>query len=328
MTIEQVLMKMMKVQGGLTRGRGISKSTLVYFISALPPCIPLMEAIEEISGVSCATTDQHTVYKQHKELKETRRRRDASDLSKFIDWLHVHNPFEIKNNSNLMSVFTGLSADDSINCDKAYKIGLRLQMEMVGENFADLTLKRSAKVRTLSSMTSTVKLKGEAVVVDQQLMLNRILAVLQSTSDLEQYIQFEFVNYAPSLFDNFSMRKNSKSSLCQALEIDKYVHRVHNTASVIVIDGGHLLHTVIWPSLLNYQQILDIYVQYLKRHYSHMRVIVVFDGYGLNQTTKYVEHQRRTAIKTSVDIELRLNAQPTTSQQEFLNNTKKQNCPY
>ena len=323
MTIEQVLMRMMKVQGGLTRGRGISKSTLVYFISALPHCIPLMEAIEELTGVSCATTDQHTVYKQHKELRETRQRKDATDLSKFIDWLDVHNPFELKNNSKLMSVFTGLSADDSINCDKAYGIGLRLQMDMVGENFADLALKRSAKVRTLSAMTSTVKLKGEAVVVDQQLMLNRILAVIQSSSDLEQYIQFEFVNYAPSLFDNFSMRKNSKSSLCQALEIDKYVQQhVYNTASVIVIDGGHLLHTVIWPPLLNYQQILDTYVQYVKKHYSHMRVIVVFDGYGLNQTTKYIEHQRRSATKTSVDIELRLNAQPTTSQHEFLNNTK------
>ena len=104
MTIEQSLMKMMKVQGGLTRGRGISDSSLVYFISALPPCMPLMESIEKLTGVSCDSTDQ---YKQHKELRETRQLRDAADLTKFIEWLNMHNPFDAKNNSKLTSVFTG-----------------------------------------------------------------------------------------------------------------------------------------------------------------------------------------------------------------------------
>ena len=54
MTIE-VLMKMMKVQGGLTRGRGITDTALVYFICALPPCIPIMEDPENLSGTSSAS---------------------------------------------------------------------------------------------------------------------------------------------------------------------------------------------------------------------------------------------------------------------------------
>ena len=52
--IEQALMKIMKVQGGLTRGRGITNSTLldmVYFICALPPCIPIMGALKKLSGM-------------------------------------------------------------------------------------------------------------------------------------------------------------------------------------------------------------------------------------------------------------------------------------
>ena len=68
MTIEQVLMKMMKIQGGLTRGRGITQSTLVYFISALPPCIPIMEALEKLSGVYAASSEQHEKHKDHIEL--------------------------------------------------------------------------------------------------------------------------------------------------------------------------------------------------------------------------------------------------------------------
>ena len=52
MIIEQVvLMKNMKGQHGITRGRGITDSTLTYFTCALPACIPIMEAVEELPGV-------------------------------------------------------------------------------------------------------------------------------------------------------------------------------------------------------------------------------------------------------------------------------------
>lgn len=68
MTTEQVLMKMMKVQGGLTRGHGIMQSTLVYFINALPSYIPIVEALEKLSGLSSASAEQHEKNKDHKEL--------------------------------------------------------------------------------------------------------------------------------------------------------------------------------------------------------------------------------------------------------------------
>ena len=73
---------------------------------------------------------------------------------------------------------------------------------MGGKNFAELTLKRSAKVLPISAMTSTIKVRGETLVIDQQKMLNRVFAVLQSGSELKNFFQYEFVNYAPSLLDN------------------------------------------------------------------------------------------------------------------------------
>ena len=51
------------------------------------------------------------------------------------------------------------------------------------------------------------------MVIDQQQMLNRVLAVLHSWSDLQGFVEYEFVNYSPALFDNFSMRKTAKSAL-------------------------------------------------------------------------------------------------------------------
>ena len=326
MTIEQVLMKMMKVQGGLTRGRGITDSTLVYFICALPPCIPIMEALENLSGTSSASSEQHVAHKDHKELQPARQKRDTADLVKFINWLKTHNPFDPKYQHQLISVFTGISADETINCDRAYEVGSELQKEMVGKNFAELTLKRSAKVLPISAMTSTIKVRGEAVVVDQQQMLNRVLAVLQSGSELEHFVQYEFVNYAPSLFDNFSMRKTVKSALAHSLELNTHIVTEYGVPSATIIDGGHLLHVVVWPTPLTYTAVIELYVTYVIRHYNQGRIIVVFDGYCHKQTTKSIEQQRRAAVKSSVDINLIPHAHTTTSQGEFLSNAQNKNA--
>ena len=191
---------------------------------------------------------------------------------------------------------------------------------MVGKNFAQLTLKRSAKVVPLSAMTSTINVRGEAVVIDQQQMLHRVLAILQSGSELESFVQYEFVNYAPSLFDNFSMRKTAKSALAQSLELDKHIITETVSPSVTIIDGGHLLHVVVWPTPLTYKVLIDLYVKYIISHYKQGRIIVVFDGYGDKQTTKSLEQRRRAVMKSSADINLILDAQTTTSQEEFLSN--------
>lgn len=61
------------------------------------------------------------------------------------------------------------------------------------------------------------------MVVDQQQMLNRVLVDLKSGSELENYVKYEFVNHAPSLFDNFSMRQTVKSALTQSLSTDKHI---------------------------------------------------------------------------------------------------------
>ena len=69
-------------------------------------------------------------------------------------------------------------------------------------------------------MRSTIKVRSEPLVVNEQQMLNRILAVLQTSNDLRQYVQYEFVNFAPSLFDAVSMRKTAKAALNRSLDVD------------------------------------------------------------------------------------------------------------
>ena len=255
-----------------------------------------MEALKNLSGTSPASSEQHVAYKDHTE--PARQNRDTTDLVKFISWLKTHNPFDPKYQTKLISVFSGMSADKTINCNRADEVGSELQKAMVGKKLAELTLKRSAKILPLSAITSTIKVRGEAVVIDQQQMLNRVLAVLQSGSELEHFFQYEFVNYAPSLFNNFATRKTVKSALAQSLDLDKHIITEYASPSATIIDGGQLLHVVVWPTPLTYETVIDLYVNYVVSHYNQGRTIVIFDGYGDKQTTKSQEQRRRAAVKS------------------------------
>ena len=59
LTIEQTLMRTMKVSGGLTQGRGITESTLTQWVATAPACMAINEAINSFAGLSVGTTDQH-----------------------------------------------------------------------------------------------------------------------------------------------------------------------------------------------------------------------------------------------------------------------------
>lgn len=59
---------------------------------------------------------------------------------------------------------------------------------------------------------------------------------------------------------------------------------------LFVIDGGFLLHRVVWPSNVKYGSIFYLYITYVKRHYG-LNCIVVFDGYK-NSNYKNAEWRR------------------------------------
>jgi len=108
----------------------------------------------------------------------------------------------------------------------------------MGQNFADLKLQTKKRVQPLSAMRSTVKVRNESLVLNEQQMLNRILAVLQSSNDLRDFVEYEFVNFAPALFDAVSMRKTAKAALNGILDINS--HLVDSTVldpAPTVIDG-------------------------------------------------------------------------------------------
>ena len=49
------------------------------------------------------------------------------------------------------------------------------------------------------------------------------------------FIQYEFVNYAPSLFDNFSLLGTVKTSLAQSINLDEYVIKEYEPPPAIFL---------------------------------------------------------------------------------------------
>lgn len=56
--IEQDLQRPLKTQGGLTRGRGITESSLANYIHSFPGCLRVCNKVEEFCGLKATTTDQ------------------------------------------------------------------------------------------------------------------------------------------------------------------------------------------------------------------------------------------------------------------------------
>lgn len=90
-----------------------------------------------------------------------------------------------------------------------------------------------------------------------------------------------------------------------------------------VVDGGFLLHRVVWGCQISFAMICANYIHYITRHYGP-NTIVVFDGYPECETetgTKSAERNRRSKQQSSTDVIFDKSMIPTVSQEKFLSNS-------
>lgn len=192
--------------------------------------------------------------------------------------------------------------------------------KLTGLTFNNIKLKRADKVVPLLAMTSTIKVHEEKVPTDPVLLFQRMSITAAFQDEIEKYFEYELAPYPLSLFDNIGMRKTQKSAIYDCFE--KVNIDINNTNVIYIIDGGYLLHRVVWDSEETFNVILDKYVQYVRRHFGS-RVTVVFDGYDdCTRNIKAAEQRRRTlATSSSSDILFDELMIVPTSQQKFLTNT-------
>ena len=91
---------------------------LVWLMSR-PVCLEVNNAIQDLTSVTYATSDQH------KEITQSRQERDMKDSQEIISYLHVHNPFDL-DDTTLRNIATGLTAGEKINADDAQAVGNKI----------------------------------------------------------------------------------------------------------------------------------------------------------------------------------------------------------
>ena len=208
-------------------------------------------------------------------------------------------------------------ADETINCDNAYEAGFAAMKTMPGKIFSDIHLKRKDKVKTLAALTKQASVKDVVIDLNHNQLFHRITCVVRKDEELSEYMKFELSSQPPSLFDNHYMRKGTKSSLVTVFDKLTKPETSVPLQAKFTIDGGYLLHTVIWSRPATFGDICNQYVQYVTQKYGH-NCIVVFDGY--ESSTKDEEHLRRGSKIPSIAVEFGDSTPAVAAKDQFLAN--------
>lgn len=80
MAIEQTVMRSMKSDGGLTRGRGISDSVLAKWIGGASAGAAICSAVEEFSGSQFRSGEQHIDFRQSRRLRDDQDREKTGSV--------------------------------------------------------------------------------------------------------------------------------------------------------------------------------------------------------------------------------------------------------
>lgn len=191
--------------------------------------------------------------------------------------------------------------------------------QIVGNNFSEIKFQRKKRVVPLRAANSSIKIQDEIVPIDPTTLFQRISLAKKSDQHLQQYLQYELAPFPLSLFNESGMRKTKKSSLYEAFSpVTDVINFVH------VIDGGYLLHRIAWRQQETFAQILDKYVDYIKKYYKS-NSFVIFDGYpdeARVHSTKSAERLRRSNTHVSAIVLFNESMIATMPQEKFLLNEK------
>ena len=123
--------------------------------------------------------------------------------------------------------------------------------------------------------------------------------------------------YPPSLFKDGLMRRADKAALRRAImSDDEAVGKDQIDENSYVVDGGALLHRGRWFKDSTFNALAQLYVSYIRRHYSFAHVIFGVYKYASTKSNDELLIKSAQILKCLLSI-------PTT-QDRFLSNDKAQ----
>ena len=310
--IEQVLMRSLKTSGGLTRGRGMTEHQRLLWLLSRPACAEVNQAMLEFTGVYYNTGEQN------QDMTNARQVRDWKDTLTVLQYLQERNPFST--DPSLRSIATGVHARSTVNVDTALAVGDAILKSMDGKTPAEYTFIRKKQAVTLG-MKSSVKIDGEQVQIDPQLLFQRLITVGQSSDELKSAFKYELCSYPSALFDSsLLLREADKPALADAiwnLCKPNVPADIPDNGIQYVLDGGALLQRIPWSRGSTYRDICRQYTEYVTRKYGD--AIIVFDGYE-KTNTKDMTHQRRSKGNAGTTVTFTADMPMTMKKDQFLAN--------
>ncbi|XP_076806326.1 uncharacterized protein LOC143449882 [Clavelina lepadiformis] len=242
LTIEQCLMKSLKSRGGLTRGRGLTETQRLIWVLSAPACAQVNETMQEFTGVKFLTSEQH------KESTPARMSRDMKDIQDLIQYLTVRNPFRKDGPPSLRSIVIGIAARDSVNCDSAWDVGMKILALMPGIKVTEHSFRKKHQAITMGAKES-VKVKDREVSVDPILLIQRLVCAGTTTNQLPEVFQYELCQFSSALFESKSIiTPANKASLADFLWSSSIESAPKPSKPLVdhVLYGGALLHKLRW----------------------------------------------------------------------------------
>ena len=309
LVIEQVLTRSLKNCGGLSRGRGVNENARTIWIHSMHRLAGVHGAMSALTGQIHQTSDQHV------EEREARIERDQRDKTTLQNWLEDHSPYT--GTKELVSIANGMTAsiESVINCDNAEDIGAKIQQSL-DVNYQMSKIKRSEKVKTMTSLLSAVKIDNEDVTIDLMMHFSRLIVMAMREKNIASYFSYELSPYLTSLFKDGIMCDPKKSKLRDYLTKNVLQAELPVGSFTHIIDSGALLYSVKWIPDTTYRDIVKQYQNYLLSTFGLCTVI--FDGYNNGPSTKDIKHVRGS--RTSQTVTVDLNKRVTVAQEKFLKN--------
>lgn len=114
----------------------------------------------------------------------------------------------------MRNISTGVTADCTVNVDRAKEVGETILKSMVGNNVQEYTFKKKNHLVTMGQKKS-IKVDGEPLQIDPQLLFQRLTTVAQNmTENVAELFQFELCSQPSSLFDQHGLlRGQTRRSL-------------------------------------------------------------------------------------------------------------------
>ena len=191
--IEQTLMKAVKSQGGLSRGR----------------------MRNGFSGHKCwAITLIHLSDVNRQMEEDVGRQRTCQDTDEArcrgLKWFEDIKPFDNDRDKELLVSFsTGFTstADDSVNAETTDEVGMEMQFKLDGQSVTS-TMDVKSKMKALSSLRKSPLVNEKRMQLDSLKLLNRLIIFSQRDITVETSLQYELTPFPLSLFSNKDQKMN------------------------------------------------------------------------------------------------------------------------